>query len=181
MPQDSIPSSSSSSSSRHGMHAKESTFGEFSAKHFVHIAEGWISIGGGLIMIAGVAIALVNTCLAVYNDLSDSRVSMLLAGGKKKHPATMARVRLQLGMITALGLEVLVVSDVLETVVKSAEEYSFETLGKIAAIACCRTFLALMLGREVKEIKEEVEEEEEEGEEKDNKINKQGEHNKKHE
>jgi hypothetical protein len=61
------------------------------------------------------------------------------------------------GEITALGLEILVVADIMETLTKlTVEEYSWDTLGKISAIACFRTVLAFMLGREVKEIEEKI-------------------------
>ena len=136
-------------------------------KSFVHDSEELIGLLGALIMIVGVVIAIFNSARAIYNDVSGSKLPMILGfTGKKSHTATFSRVRLQLGIITALGLEVLVVSDVLETVVKSADEFTFEALGKIGVIAVFRTGLAFMLGREVKEIKEEVEEEEEGGEDK---------------
>ena len=67
-----------------------------------------------------------------------------------------------MGEITALGLEILVVSDVLETLTKNVDEYSFETLAKIGAVAMFRTILAYMLGRETREIEEQLEKDENE-------------------
>jgi uncharacterized membrane protein len=51
----------------------------------------------------------------------------------------------------------LVVSDVLETLTKNVDEYSFESLAKIGAVATFRTVLAYMLGRETREIEEQLE------------------------
>ena len=63
-------------------------------------------------------------------------------------------VRQQLGEITALGLEILVVADVMETLLMDVEDFTFQNLGKIGAIALFRTVLAYALSREVKEIEE---------------------------
>ena len=117
-----------------------------------------VSLIGGLILIVGVLIASINIIFAVFNDVLGTKYYMVMPLGSKRILASFQQVRFQLGMITALGLEVLVVADVLETVVKSAEDYTFEIIGKIAAIAMFRTVLAFMLGREVKEIKDEIEE-----------------------
>ena len=88
-----------------------------------------------------------NTCLFLYGlGITDG-------------VASVDKVRKQLGETTALGLEVLVVSDVLETLLKPAEDYTFEQLGKLAAIATFRTVLAYFLSKEVKEISEELAEE----------------------
>ena len=109
-------------------------------KGIVHVSEELISILGSLIMIIGVLIAVINSVRAIYNDVTGSKLPMILGfTGKRSHAATFSRVRLQLGIITALGLEVLVVADVLETVVKSADEFTFEALGKIGVIAIFRT------------------------------------------
>jgi uncharacterized membrane protein len=76
---------------------------------------------------------------------------------KKDDPANFNRVRLQLGEVTALGLEILVVSDIMETLTKlDTNEYSFRSLGKIGSVALFRTILAYALGREVKEIQKDV-------------------------
>lgn len=82
----------------------------------------------------------------------------------------MKRVRNQLGQLTALGLELLVVSDVLETLLKSTEEFTFEAIGKIGLIAVVRTFLAYFLSLEVKEIEEAIEHDSEKEEKTDKKM-----------
>lgn len=50
------------------------------------------------------------------------------------------------------------VADILETLTKSAHEFSWDALGKIIVIACFRSLLAVLLGREIKEIDEKIEE-----------------------
>lgn len=75
--------------------------------------------------------------------------------------ASFSRVRLQLGEITALGLEILVVADVMETLNElETKNFSLETLAKIGAVALLRTLLAYALGSEVKEIQKEISREE---------------------
>lgn len=84
--------------------------------------------------------------------------------------ASLDKVRKQLGETTALGLEVLVVSDVLETLLKPAEDYTYEQLGKLAAIAAFRTVLAYCLAKEVQEISEELKEDYKEEKEEEEEI-----------
>ena len=84
--------------------------------------------------------------------------------------ASVDKVRKQLGETTALGLEVLVVSDVLETLLKPAEDYTYEQLGKLAAIAAFRTILAYCLAKEVQEISEELKEDYREEKEEEEEI-----------
>ena len=48
--------------------------------------------------------------------------------------ATFGRVRQQLGEITALGLEILVVADVMESLTQTTENFSWDTLGKMVII-----------------------------------------------
>lgn len=82
---------------------------------------------------------------------------LLTASEGKKKKATFNRVRLQLGEITALGLEILVVSDIMETLTKlDTNDFTFRALGKIGAVAFFRTILAYTLGYEVKEIQREI-------------------------
>ena len=53
----------------------------------------------------------------------------------------MSGVRLQLGELTTLGLELLVVADIMETLTKlETEEYSWDALGKIGG---CRHILIM--------------------------------------
>ena len=75
--------------------------------------------------------------------------------GGEKVEATFGRVRQQLGEITALGLEILVVADILESLTKDVSDFSWNSLGKMAAMAVFRTSLAMALAKEVSEIKEE--------------------------
>ena len=75
--------------------------------------------------------------------------------GGEKVEATFGRVRQQLGEITALGLEILVVADILESLTKDVSDFSWNSLGKMAVMAVFRTSLAMALAKEVSEIKEE--------------------------
>ena len=75
--------------------------------------------------------------------------------GGEKIEATFGRVRQQLGEITALGLEILVVADILESLTKDVSDFSWNSLGKMAVMAVFRTSLAMALAKEVSEIKEE--------------------------
>ena len=87
-------------------------------------------------LLGGVFLSSLNIGLVVYNNISGARLPILLPiHSGKKEVATFGRVRLQLGEITALGLEVLVVADILETLTKlETEEYTWVALGKIGEI-----------------------------------------------
>lgn len=64
----------------------------------------------------------------------------------------MSRVRLQLAQLLALGLQILLCSDILETLVRSTSEYTYDALFKLALIATIRTALSFFLGLETQEI-----------------------------
>ena len=111
------------------------------------------------------------TYYEVHRNLDKlSACSSILDLGITNGIASVDKVRKQLGEITALGLEVLVVSDVLETMLKPSEDYTYEQLGKLAAIAALRTVLAYCLAKEVQEIGEELKEEYREGKEEEEEL-----------
>lgn len=132
--------------------------------HLTHLSCKLVTCAGTLILVKAVVLALINILSTFLNAIFGMELSMFSAVtyGSNRHSrkavATFGRVRQQLGEITALGLEVLVVADILETLTKSAHEYSWDALGKIIVIACFRSLLAIMLGREIKEIDEKIEE-----------------------
>lgn len=132
-------------------------------KHVIHLACEMITIFGALLLVVGAAIAHINLAICMINAATGSRFKVIAIkhgrAGITDGVASVDKVRKQLGETTALGLEVLVVSDVLETLLKPAEDYTFEQLGKLAAIATFRTVLAYFLSKEVKEISEELAEE----------------------
>ena len=131
--------------------------------HLTHLSCKLVSTIGILILVTAVLLALVNIKLMFLNTIFgfEFKMSSLSYGGKpsrSRKVVTFGRIRQQLGEITALGLEVLVVSDILETLTKPVNKFSWEDLGKIIVIACLRTLLSIMLGKEIKEIEEKIEE-----------------------
>ena len=186
--------------------------------HTTHLSCKLVSLIGTLILIIAVLLGLINILFTFINTVTNLELHMVstLSYGSKpsksKKIATFGRVRQQLGEITALGLEVLVISDVLESLTKPVNQFSWDDLGtlithcvisiiilisksdncllridhsvfasrlilrfflsilmcnntnlsnrctgKIILIACLRTFLSIMLGREINEIEEKIE------------------------
>lgn len=129
-------------------------------RNAIHVSTDYIAAIGAIVLVFGVSLSLINLFLTLLNTFLGCELRMLLGiGGKDRGKATFGRVRLQLGEVTALALEILVVSDVLETLTKGTDDFSWETLGKIGAVAILRTMLAYFLGKEVRELGEEVSEE----------------------
>ena len=132
-----------------------------SKKDFLVKSSQLISFGGGLVMVLACGLCFLNIVISGINSIRGSEYPMVFpfsfAKGRVKK-ATMAQVRMQLGDFTALGLEILVVADVLETLLKDTHEFSYEELGKIAAIALCRTLLAWALSKELEEVESRIKE-----------------------
>jgi uncharacterized membrane protein len=133
---------------------------------FLHSSTRLITAGGGVVLTVGFALAVINMLVVCFNSITGKELPLLLdmsyssAKATSKKEATFGRVRLQLGELTALGLEILVVADVMESLCLTPEAFNWSTLGKMASIAVFRTALAVALGREVSEIGEKIEEEE---------------------
>mmetsp|Transcript_16351 Transcript_16351/g.53234 ORF Transcript_16351/g.53234 Transcript_16351/m.53234 type:complete len:207 (+) Transcript_16351:38-658(+) len=116
-----------------------------------------ISLFGGSILVLAAVLATVNLVSTVVNSaVEEACVAMFLpldfdigAG-----PATLTRVRLQLAQLVALGLGVLLISDILETLVETTSALGFDSLYKLAIIAAIRTGLSYFLGLETEEIYE---------------------------
>ena len=130
----------------------------------IHLAVEYISILGALLLILSVAVSVLNVLLSFCNNsILKTKFRMVFAFGHEQNKtATLARARVQLGGLAALGLEVLVIADVLETLTKPIHEFSYDVLGKIGCVAAFRTVLAYFLGKETKELSLEIEEEENE-------------------
>ena len=125
--------------------------------HMTHFGVKAVSALGTLILLAGVLIAAFNIAVSRINAGFGTKVALIKTGFHFKHSiASFYFIRKQLGEITALGLEVLVVADVLETLTKEAGSYSWDDLGKLIVISLVRTLLAFMLGRELNEIDEKM-------------------------
>ena len=118
---------------------------------------------GSLVLLGGIIISTLNIIIVIYNSIFYKRIPFLVGlsynSVVRQQVATFGRVRKQLGEITALGLEILVVADIMESLCKSVEDFSWNTLGKMAAIAIFRAALAFALGREIHEINEKIHEE----------------------
>ena len=103
--------------------------------HVTHLAWKLVSLIGTLILIIAVLLGLINILLTSINTVTSLELPMIstLSYGSKpstsKKVATFGRVRQQLGEMTALGLEVLVISDVLETLTKPVNQFSWDELG----------------------------------------------------
>jgi uncharacterized membrane protein len=146
---------------RNHSHAEHHKFLDMSYL-FLEICTQYIAFLGAMICVVGVFMSLLNLAMAVWNLIFGTKYRMLGTSDYEcMQKATFGRVRVQLGGFTALGLEVLVVADVLESLSRNIEQQTFETLGKMCAIAAFRTALSYFLGREIKEVMEVVEEEEE--------------------
>lgn len=64
----------------------------------------------------------------------------------------LSHIRIELGKHLALGLELFVGKDIIESVVQP----SWDDLGKLAVIIALRTILTIFLSRELKEVEEEM-------------------------
>ena len=114
-----------------------------------------ISILSAFLLIVAVLIAIANSILFLINYFANKELSMLfvaIGNHKNTPPPTVQRIRIQLGAFIAIILQLLIAVDILETLTKESHHYSFEHLGKIAAIAAFRTIIAHMLGKEMHEL-----------------------------
>ena len=142
--------------SRRGMAFME---GEVQAELAELTVEGLTVVGSG-VLAGGALLAFVNFGLTLGNAITQQPTFEMIIPFDRKvgsGPATVTRVRLQLAQLLALGLELLIISDLVETLVKSSAEYTFETLYKLAVIASIRTALSFCLGIETKDIIERAE------------------------
>lgn len=111
-------------------------------------------LGGGILIFAAV-LTLINMTLVYLNAFYQKGVYQQFMPFDRaigSGTATITRVRLQLAQLLALGLQVLLCSDIIETLVKSTSDYTFDSLYKLALIAVIRTGLSYFLGLETEEI-----------------------------
>ena len=147
-------------SAHHGHHHHHS-LAIREAFELVELCTLGISFLGAFFLVAGTLLAMFNLTLTVFNALFSAHFHMVgISSSEYAHKASLYRVRLQLGGFTALGLQVLIAADILETLTRPSEEQSYETLGKICIIAAFRTALSYFLGLEMKEVHEELHHEE---------------------
>lgn len=135
-----------------------------------------VNVGSGLILLLGCLLALINTTQLCINKIFQLEQPLKFIGGfasgQNAAPKssttegslsgiagkiTIGRIRLQLGSIIMISLTLLVAADVIDTIVKPADEYTLEGLYKLAIIAGIRTGLSYFLGQELKEVEEDLE------------------------
>jgi uncharacterized membrane protein len=117
-----------------------------SALELVNLFCGWI-------LLASVAVALLNVALLVLQHLSGRKLRMVLAVTQPQgSPLTIDRIKLELGRFLAYSLLLLVAADVLETLMKPMHDVEMEELYKLAIVGAIRTTLAYFLGKEIEEV-----------------------------
>ena len=130
---------------------KDHTVAFESALELVNIICGWI-------LLASVAVSLLNVALLVLQHLSGRKLRMVLAVTQPHDsPLSLDRVKLELGRLLAFSLLLLVAADVLETLMKPMHHVEMTELYKLAMVGAIRTTLAYFLGKEIEEIMHHVE------------------------
>lgn len=76
--------------------------------HFIHMSSKYVTLLGSFILISAIFIATIDLIFVAINNFTGRKLKMLMS----KKVASVAQIRLTLGSISALALEVLVVSDV---------------------------------------------------------------------
>lgn len=139
-----------------------------SLQEIIGVCNEYLAVFAGIFLVLSAFLGCANVLLAWANHVFGSRWPSLLPScghGSSKRVATLAHTRIEVGSLFAIGLELLVVTDVLETLIKPIHLYSYELLGKIGAVAAGRLVLAYFLGKEMDALrKEEAEEGPEEDE-----------------
>jgi len=130
-------------------------------REMLHMGTEYVELLGGFVLLFAALLCLINMISSAINKLTDAHISMILSTSFSARKATFTSTRLQIGTLTALGLTILVVSDVLSTLSKDPSEYDWNELGKIGSIAAFRTALAFFLGIEKHEVAAEEKEEQE--------------------
>ena len=113
-----------------------------------------VALLGGLTIVIAVALTAINFVFTIINAFNEKGLIdqfMPFDFDIGAGPATITRIRLQLAQMLALGLEILLIGDVLETLTQSTQDYSFESLYKLALVGAIRTFLSYFLGLETEE------------------------------
>ena len=107
-------------------------------ERFIEVSALVVDIGGSMVMLTGFVLSV---------------ASVVVGGVRRSGPDPYQRIqetRCTLGGYLALGLELMIISDVLHTVVTR----SLEDLAFLGGLVVIRTVIAFFLGREIKEIHE---------------------------
>jgi len=122
----------------------------------VGLCTAYLSTFGALFLIVSTVLGIFSVVFSFINkSVPGLKLKSAYCSGKI---ATLSRTRIEMGNMFAVGLELLVATDVLETLTAETHHFSFETLGKLGAVAAFRTALAFFLAREVNELKHEMHE-----------------------
>lgn len=141
-------SSAESSHTKHAHKVPVLFAAEFA--EFFEVSAGYINIIGGLILVYAAGRAIFHVTIN----------SLLHLFGAKEF-MSMDENRISLGNTIAFSLELLITSDVIETLTKATEEISMEVLYKIGLIVIIRTVLSYFLGKELEELEHHKHEHEE--------------------
>ncbi|MEG1586892.1 MAG: DUF1622 domain-containing protein [Bacteroidales bacterium] len=113
-----------------------------------------LSLFHEILSLLATSISAVSLLIVVYGTLigisSFIRSELSRINGKFS-PTNIRRVRIEFGSYLLLGLEFLIASDILETVLKPG----FNELAILGGIVLVRIVLSYFLNREVKELREE--------------------------
>ena len=139
------------------------------AQKAIALGNEYIAISAGVLLVFAAILGIANIFLSILNHVTGSRYRSLFPTMVDKGHATLAHTRIEMGSLFALGLELLVVTDVLETLTKDLHEFTYDLLGKIGTVALCRLVLAYFLGREMNELRKEGIEEAKQGKEREEK------------
>eukprot|EP00310_Coccolithus_braarudii_P022582 CAMPEP_0183340264 /NCGR_PEP_ID=MMETSP0164_2-20130417/6877_1 /TAXON_ID=221442 /ORGANISM="Coccolithus pelagicus ssp braarudi, Strain PLY182g" /LENGTH=187 /DNA_ID=CAMNT_0025510379 /DNA_START=27 /DNA_END=590 /DNA_ORIENTATION=+ len=114
-------------------------------------------MAAGLIVCVGAVLTTINTFLFFINKGFGTRFRTVMDFWPVPNTVQLTRVKLQLGYTASVALQLLVVADVLDTLMKPSHSFSIEDLVKLAVIAGIRSVLALFLNFEVQECEKELE------------------------
>lgn len=120
----------------------------------IALATSYLSIIGAFLIIVAGVLSIIDLCICMYNGMFKTQYKSCFNSGKT---ASMRNARIQMGHMIATGLELLVATDVLETLSKEVNEFTYDLLGKLLGLAAFRTALAYCLSREVAELQHEDE------------------------
>ncbi|HRT82178.1 MAG TPA: DUF1622 domain-containing protein [Oscillospiraceae bacterium] len=99
-----------------------------------------------IINVFSIIVLCVGIILCIYNLI---RLA-LFRTSKNKKVLGIQHIKTHLGSFVLLGLEILIVADIIETILKP----TLEDILHLAAIVAIRTVISLFLNKEIKEIKE---------------------------
>ena len=128
------------------------------AHHFFEPGVRLTLTAAGLVLCLGVLLTSINTFLFFVNKLTGKKFRMVMdffpCDGRQ--PVQLTRVKLQLGYTASVALQMLVIADILDSLVKPAFAFTLIELCKLGSIVGIRTALAFFLNAETREAEEEV-------------------------